>query len=63
MEVPALIMGFVSQEPDEKRKSISSAPSGCVKALDELLDLPHLDILLSLILTHCTDVLGLQRVI
>ena len=63
MEVPALTMNFVNQEPEVKRKFISNAPSGCVKALDELLDLPHLNILLSLILTHCTDVLGLQRAI
>ena len=27
-------------------------PSGCIKALDELLDLPHLNVLLCLILTH-----------
>lgn len=30
----------------------TTLPSGCVKALDELLDLPHLDVLLCLFLTH-----------
>ena len=30
----------------------SYAPSGRIKALDELLDLPHLDVLLRNVLTH-----------
>ena len=29
-----------------------TAPSGRIKALDKLLDLPHLDILLRYVLTH-----------
>jgi hypothetical protein len=31
-------------------------PSGSVKTLDELLDLPHLNVLLRCILTHLDDV-------
>ena len=49
MEVPALqttisTSGFQS--------TLTNSPSGGVKALDELLDLPHLDVLLCRILTH-----------
>lgn len=34
------------------KKKEKVVPSGSIKALDELLDLPHLDILLRNVLTH-----------
>jgi hypothetical protein len=50
MEVPALRdKKFDEVAGSEKKRGV---PSGSIKALDELLDLPHLYVLLRNVLTH-----------
>ena len=51
IEVPALSRS-VKLKIEENHKEEKKAPSGRVEALDEVLDLPHLDVLLRYVLTH-----------
>jgi hypothetical protein len=46
------IVDLATSDPDVWSNVAKNAPSGIVKILDELLDLPHLDILFRLLLTH-----------
>ena len=56
MEVPALLILVSILYVDYETEW--DLPSGRVKALDEFLDLPHLNILLRCILTHLKKNLG-----
>ena len=49
MEVPALRKKRFDEVGGSEKKVV---PSGSIKALDELLDLPHLYVLLRNVLTH-----------
>ena len=50
MEVPALGEKKFDEVAESEKKVV--VPSGSIKALDELLDLPHLYVLLRNVLTH-----------
>ena len=50
MEVPALKEKKIDELAGSEKKEL--VPSGSIKALDELLDLPHLYVLLRNVLTH-----------
>lgn len=50
MEVPALREKKIDELAGSEKKEL--VPSGSIKALDELLDLPHLYVLLRNVLTH-----------